>query len=74
MGVSPFQSTPLELILIPDSFDISKQFTLSSFGITIYFLFAFSLISFMVWNLSFNGDFSFGKSQKTQGVKSGFSF
>ena len=32
----------------------------------------FSCISLMAWNLfSFKGDFSFGKSQKSQGAKSG---
>jgi len=54
------------------SFHFSKQYAKSFFGIAISYLITFSLMSSTVWNLlPFNDEFSSGKSQKSQGAKSG---
>ena len=58
--------------------DVSVPFKVGTLGphtilpITISYPVIFSYISLTIWNLfPFKGDFSFGKSQKLQGTKSG---
>ena len=57
--------------------DVSVPFEVGTLGphtvlpITISCPIIVSWISLMVWNLSFKDDFSFGKKQKSQGIKSG---
>ena len=58
--------------MVPQSPSKEAPWDLTVLPVTVSCPVIFSWISFMVWNLfPFKGDFSFGKSQKSQGAKSG---
>ena len=69
MPQSPSKKAPWDLTQFSHC---SKHSAKSFVGIVISCPILFSWISSMVWNLfPFKGDFNFGKSQKSQGIKSG---